>query len=125
MSAKMEEDFRSEQQARQLAQNEIMEGLKNEESARQLVQRDLAIMKEEIKHLEMGSGSTVCSEASTGVGLGASGTFARPLALASRYNEIFLPRKMEFKGWITDYTEVVLKELPTKNSWYLLWTCRR
>ena len=52
----------------------------------------------------MGSGSTVWSEGSTGVGLGASGTFARPPALASRNNEIFIPRKMEFKGWTTDCT---------------------
>ena len=50
----------------------------------------------------MVSGCTVCSEASNGVGLGASGTFARPPALASRKNEIFIPRKMELKGWITD-----------------------
>ena len=77
MSGKMEEGFRSEQQARQQAQNEIMEGLKNEENARQLVQQDLAVMKEENKNLEMGSGSTVCSEASTGVGLGALGTLPR------------------------------------------------
>ena len=104
MSPKMEEGFRSEQQARQQAQNEIMKGLKNEESARLLVQRDLAVMKEEIKNLKIGSVSTVCSEASAGVGLGASGTSARPPALASRYNEIFNPRKMEFKGSVTDYT---------------------
>ena len=88
MSAKMEEGFTSEQQA----------GLKIDENARQLVSRDLDLMKEEIKNLRMESGSTVCSEASTGVGLGASGTFVRPPALASRYNEIFIPRKMEFKG---------------------------
>ena len=52
----------------------------------------------------MVSGCTVCSEASNGVGLGASGTFARPPALASRKNEIFIPWKMELKGWITDCT---------------------
>ena len=37
-------------------------------------------------------------------GPGASGTFARPPAPASRYNDVFVPRKMEFKGWVTDYT---------------------
>ena len=98
MSAKMEEGFR------QQAQNERMKGLKNEENARQFVQRDLAVMKEEIKNLKMGSLSAVCSEAGTGLRLGASGTFARPPALACRYYEILIPRKMEFKGWITDYT---------------------
>ena len=92
MSAKMEEGFR------QQAQNERMKGLKNEEIARQFVQRDLAVMKEEIKNLMMASLSAVCSEAGTGLRLGASGTFARPPALA------YIPRKMEFKGWITDYT---------------------
>ena len=65
--------------------------------------KNLAALKEEMKNLKMGSGSTVCSEASTGVGLGASGTLARPPALTSRNNEISIPRKMELKGWITDY----------------------
>ena len=51
----------------------------------------------------MGSRSTDCSEASTGVGLGGSGTFATPPAFASRKSEIFIPRKMECKGWVTDY----------------------
>ena len=137
MSAKMEEGFKGEPQARQQAENEMLKGLKNEESARLLVQRDLAVMKEETKNLKMGRGSTVCSEASTGVGLGASGTFARPPTLAFRYNEIFIPRKMEFKGWVTDYTrssfhgitneEVMvfivdlLKIIPGQFHWYIDW----
>ena len=57
-----------------------MKVLKNEENARQ--------MKEDIMNLKMGSGSTVCSEASTSVGPGASGTFAGPPVLASRYNDV-------------------------------------
>ena len=61
-------------------------GLKNEETARQLVQNDIAVMKEEIKNLKMGSSSTVSSEASAWVGLG-SGTFARPPPLATRWTE--------------------------------------
>ena len=61
MTAKMEEGFRSEQQARQLAQSEMMKGLKDEENARQ----------EEMKSLKIGSGSTVYS------GVGSSGIFAR------------------------------------------------
>ena len=77
-------------------QNKIAQGFKNEENPRLLVRKELAIMKDE-------SGSTVCSEASTGVGLG-SGTFARPQPLSSRWNDTFIPRKVEFKGWVTGYT---------------------
>ena len=80
------------------------DGFKNEENARQRVQKELAVMKDEIENLRMGSGSTVCSEATTGVGLG-TGKFARPPPLTSRWNEIFVPRRMEFTGWITDYTK--------------------
>ena len=109
MSDKMEEGVRSEQQAIQQAQNEIMKGLKNEENAKQMVHKDLAVLKEEMKNLKMGSGSTVCSEASTGVGLGASGTFARPPALPpdtmkfsfqGRWNSKAgsLMKKMQFSG---------------------------
>ena len=80
------------------------DGCKNEENARQPVQKELAVMKDEMKNLKMGSGSAVCCEASTGMGLG-SGTFSRPPPLPSRWNEIFIPRKMEFKGWVTDYSK--------------------
>ena len=51
-------------------------------------------MKEEIKNLKFGTGSRVCSEASTGVGLG-SGTFARRPLLSSWRTETWIPRKME------------------------------
>ena len=138
MSGKLEEGLRSEQQARQQAQNEIMKGLKNEENARQMVQKDLAVMEEEIKNLKKkGSGSTVCSEASTDVGLGASGIFVRPPAQASRYNDVFVPKKMEFKGWVTDYTrssfqgitlnEVVdlQKMVPNEFHQYIDWNHTR
>ena len=54
------------------------------DDARQLVQKELAVMK--------------------GVGLGSS-TFARPPPLSSRWNDTFIRRKMEFKGWVTDYSE--------------------
>ena len=97
MTAKMEDGFRGDKVARQQAQDEI----------KQTVQTDLDVFKEEMKKktLQKGSGCTVCSEASTGVGLGGSGTFARPPALATRLNDIFLPRKMEFKGWVTDFKQ--------------------
>ena len=92
-----------------------MKGLKNEENARQMVRKDLAVMKEETKNLKMGSGSTVCSEPSTIVGPGASGIFPRPPALASRYNDIFVPRKMEFKDWVIGYTRSCVSS----------WICKR
>ena len=53
MTAKMEEGFRSEQLARQQAQNEI----------KQMARKDLDAWKGKMKGLQMGSGSTVCSEA--------------------------------------------------------------
>ena len=62
----------------------------------------LAAMKEEIRLI--GSGSTLCNEASTAMGKGASGTFVRPPpGIAARLDDFFMPRKMEFKGWDTDY----------------------
>ena len=73
MTAKMEGGFKSEQLARQQAPNEI----------KQMVNKDLDALKEEMKSRQMGSGSTVCGEASTGAGLGVSSTFGRPPALAS------------------------------------------
>ena len=45
---------KNERLARQQAQNEI----------KQMVKKDLDALKEEMKGLQMGSGSTVCSEAS-------------------------------------------------------------
>ena len=106
MTDKMEEGFRNEQQARQQAQKEIMAGLENEENARHMVQTDSQAIKEKIRQLESGSGSgsTVGSEISTAVGKGPSGTSARPPpGNAIRINDFFMPRRMEFKGWFTDY----------------------
>ena len=54
MTSKMEEGFKSKRLVRQEAQNEI----------KQMVQNDMDALKEEMKNLKMGSGSTVCSEAS-------------------------------------------------------------
>ena len=55
MTAKMEEGFRNEQQAREQAQKEIMAGLKNEENAREMVQIDLQAIKDKTRQLESGS----------------------------------------------------------------------
>ena len=63
----------------------VEDGFKNEENASQLVQKEPAVMTD-----EMGSGSIVCSEASTGKGLG-SRTFARPPSFSFRWNKIFIP----------------------------------
>ena len=76
------------------------DGFKNEEK---LVQNEIAVMKDEINNLKMGSGSTVCSEASTRVGQ-ESGTFARPPPLSSRWTEIWIPRRKELKGLVNDFT---------------------
>ena len=81
MSAKMEEGERK-------MTTKTEEGFKNEEIARQVIQKELAVEKDELKNVKMGSGSTLCSEASTGIGIG-SGTFARPPPLTSRWSEIF------------------------------------
>ena len=115
---------------------EIEDGFKNEENARQRVQKELVVMKDEIKNLRMGSGSTVWSEASTGVGLG-SGTFARPPPLTSRWNEILfrerwsskvgslITLKVVFKGSLTmkvlmlvsDLEKMVLRQAHKWNDW--------
>ena len=105
MTAKMEDGFRNEEQARQQTQKEITAGLKNEANARQMVQNHLQAIKDKIKQLESGSGSgsTVGTEVSTE---GPSGTFARPPpGIAIRLNDLFMPRRMEFKGWVTDYKQ--------------------
>ena len=106
MTTKMEGGFRNEQQAGEQAQKEIMDGLKIEENARQTVQIGLQAIKDKIRQLESGTGGTVGSEVSTAVGRGPSGTFARPpQGVAVRLNELFKPRRMEFKGWVTDYKQ--------------------
>ena len=89
MTAKMEEGFKSEQQARQLDRSEIMKGLKDEESARQMVQKDLEVLKEEMKACRC-EAEAHC--AAHWKGLGGSGTFARRPAFASRFSEVFIPR---------------------------------
>ena len=70
MSSKMDEGFKREQQARQRIQCEIVLGFKNEEKTIQLVQKELAVVKDQLKNLMMGSGSTVCSEGQYRVGAG-------------------------------------------------------
>ena len=74
--ARRKEDYKSLQEKMSARMGE---GFKNEDNARKLLQNELAVMKDEIKNLKMGSGSTLSSEASTRVGLG-SGTFAGPPA---------------------------------------------
>ena len=96
MTAKMEEGFRSEQQARQQAQSEMMKGLKDEENARQ----------EEMKSLKIGNGRTVCS----------GRHLCKVPAFVSRYSEMFIPRKMEFKGWVTGYKKCSFQDSrPTRS----------
>ena len=73
-----------------------------------MVQIDLQAIEDKIRQLESGSGSggTVGSEVSTPVGRRPGGTFARPpQGVAVRPNVLFMPRRMEFKGWVTDYKQ--------------------
>ena len=104
----------------------MYEGFRNVEKARKLVQNDLAVRKEEIRKPKMGSGSTVCSEASTGVGLGASGTFARPQGVAFPCHEVFIHDEngiVKAGSLITQ--EAVFTELLTERLWYSFVTWRR
>ena len=100
------------------------DGLLNEECARQNFQKEMAVMKDEIKNLRVGSGSTVCGDASTGIGLG-SGTIARPPTLISRWNEMFIPRRMDFKGWFTDYTKSSIQGITDVNVLNLVSDVRK
>ena len=84
---------------------------KKRRNARQLVQKELAIMKYEISTLRIRSGSTVCIEASTGVGLG-SGTFARPPPLSSRWNGT--PHSK--KRWNSKLGSQITPRVPFKES---------
>ena len=62
-----------------------------------------------------------------GVGLGASGTFARPPGIASRFYEIFMPR-MELKGWVIGCTRSGLRGVAMDEVMVMivdLWTWRR
>ena len=105
MTTMMEEGFRNEGQARKQTQKEMMAGLKNEANAQQMVQNDLQAIKDKIRQLESGSGSggTVGSDVSTAVGIWPSGTFARPpQGAVVGLNDLFMPRRMELKGWVTD-----------------------
>ena len=106
----MSKGFEAEQEARVQIRKEMALGFKNEEDARQLVRNDLEMVKERIRKLEQGSGSTVCSEAHTAAVSGGSGTFARPpSAIAAQYQSYFIPRRMEFKCWITDHRKCSLQ----------------
>ena len=67
---------------------------------------DLQAIKEKIRQLESGSSGTVGSEVSTVVGRGSGGTFARQQQeVAVKLNDLFLSRRVEFKGWVTDYKQ--------------------
>ena len=106
---------RGRQEDNKKLKDEMYAGFRNEEKARKPAQNDLAVMKEVIQKLKKGSGSTVCSEANTRVGLGASGTFAEPPGVASRRNEVLILAKMELKCWITDCTRSSFQEITNEE----------
>ena len=60
------------------------------------------VMKEEIINIKMGSGSTACSEASTGVELGLV-TFARP---PSKLGLSLGPAEVRVQGWNLEFLAV-------------------
>ena len=66
---------------------------KNEENVGQRIQKEIGDMKEEIKSIKMGSGTTVSREASTGEGPA-------------------IPRKLEFEGWSPDFTLKNIQGIP-------------
>ena len=68
----------------------LEEVLKNEENARRLVQNELTVMKGAVP-----SAARLAQE------------WDWDLVLSSRWKEMFVPRKMEFKGWVADYTHTV------------------
>ena len=90
----------------------IETGFKNEENARQ---NEIAVMKEEIKNIKMGSSSAARSEASTGAALG-SGTFYRPSLLATRWSDTWVPGKLEFKEWNPDFTKRNIQGIPDSQE---------
>ena len=70
------------------------------ESERTEIQDELTVMKDDTKKIKTRSCGVLSSAASTGFGPG-SGTFAPP-ALAARWQDGWVPRKIEVKGWVTD-----------------------
>ena len=70
------------------------------ESERKDIQDELTVMKHDTKTIKTRSGGALSSAASTGFGLG-SGTFAPP-PLAAKWQDGWIPRKIEVKGWVTE-----------------------
>ena len=89
----------NKEQAERKHENE-MSGNKIE-SEKTEIQEELTVMKDDTKTIKTGSCGALSSAASTGFGL-SSGTFAPP-PLAARWQEGWVPRKIEVKGWVTDW----------------------
>ena len=102
-------DTRKIRNSKKKSVTEWMERFKNEESARKLVRNVLAAMKEEIRPIKLEIGSSVCSEASIAVGTGASGTFARPLALPLATMKFLFHERWNSKGGLQTTQEVAAK----------------
>ena len=89
----------NKQQAERKHENE-MSGNKIESESREL-QEELTVMKGDTKTIKTGSCGALSSAAGTWFGLG-SGTFAPP-PLAARWQDGWVPREIEVKGWVTDW----------------------
>ena len=73
-------------------------------------------MKDELHNVKMGSGSTVCREASTGIGIG---TFARPPPLTPRWSENFVlwVTDSEVEKLVSDLERIVPQQAPKWVDW--------
>ena len=71
------------------------------QSERRKVLEELVFLTDDVTTIKMGSNRTVSSAASTGSGLG-TGTHARPPPLGPRWKDTWVPRKLVFKGWVTE-----------------------
>ena len=89
----------NKEQAERKHENEML-GNKIERESREL-QEELTVMKDDTMTIKTGSCGALSSAASTGFGLG-SGTFAPP-PLAARWQDGWVPREIEVKGWVTDW----------------------
>ena len=88
----------NKEQAERKHENEM---LGNKMKVKEDIQEKLTVMKDDTTTIKTGSCGALSSAASTGFGLG-SGTFAPP-PLVARWQDGWVPRKIEVKGWVTDW----------------------
>ena len=77
---------------------------KNIEAERRKIPEELAFVKDDMMSMKTRSCGALSSAASTGFGLG-SRTIAPPPPLASWWQDGWVPRKIEVKGRVTDWSK--------------------